>query len=466
MQDFRIEKDSLGEVKVPSTALYGAQTQRGIENWQISGMKEPEVFIRSYVMIKKAAARVNFDLGMMREDQYRAIDQASDEILKGSKHLDQFVIDVYQAGAGTSFNMNVNEVLANLAQELTGRARGKYDFVHPNDDVNKAQSTNDSFPTAMKMSICMEHQSFIPVLRETIKILRQKEKEFDSVLTSARTHLQDAVPIRLGQEFGAFGETLEKDLKRLESAVEELKYLNIGGTAAGTGMNSHPDYAAKMAENLAKQAGIDFKRGKNLVELSQNMSDVAFYSAALRNLALSLTKIANDIRLLVSGPTTGFDELMLPAVQPGSSIMPGKVNPVMMEMLNMVCFEVIGHDTTVSYSAQAGQLQLNVMMPVISYNVLMSLKILRNALDVCNQKCFSGIQANHERCEKYFSESMGLATALNTVVGYEKAAQVVKKAIADKKGIIDTVVEAGYLSRDEVKKYFSKNLTEPGFIKK
>lgn len=464
--EFRVEKDSLGEVKVPASALYGAQTQRGVENWQISGMKEPEVFIRAYVMIKKAAAKVNFDLGMMKEDQYRAIDQAADQILKERKHLDQFVIDVYQAGAGTSFNMNVNEVLANLAADLSGRSRGKYDFVHPNDDVNKAQSTNDSFPTAMKMSVSMEHEVFLPKLKECIRIFRHKQKEFDDVLTSARTHLQDAVPIRLGQEFGAFADTLEKDLARLQYAAEELRYLNIGGTAAGTGMNSHSEYAARMATELSKISGLEFKRGKNLVELSQNMTDLAFYSAALRNLALSLTKIANDIRLLVSGPTTGFDELMLPAVQPGSSIMPGKVNPVMMEMLNMVCFEVIGHDTTVSYAAQAGQLQLNVMMPVISYNLLMSLKILGNAIDVCNRKCFAGIEANKERCEKYFSESMGLATALNTVVGYEKAAQVVKKAIQEKKSITDAVVEAGYLTKEEVKKYFSKNLTEPGFITK
>jgi len=466
MPDSRIEKDSLGDVQVPAGAYYGAQTQRGVENWQISGIKEPEVFIRSFVMIKKAAAKVNFSLGMMREDQFRAIDQAADKILVDGKYLDQFVIDVYQAGAGTSFNMNVNEVLANLAAELSGKPKGKYDFVHPNDDVNKAQSTNDTFPTAMKMSICLEHKTLIPVLKETIKIFRAKEKEFDDILTSARTHLQDAVPIRLGQEFGAFAETLDKDLKRLEWAVEELKYLNIGGTAAGTGMNSHADYARMMAEELAKLGSVDFKPGKNLVELSQNMTDVSFYSGALRNLALSLTKIANDIRLLVSGPTTGFDELMLPAVQPGSSIMPGKVNPVMMEMLNMVCFEVIGHDTTVAMSAQAGQLQLNVMMPVISFNVLMSMKILRNALDVCNQKCFSGITANQERCHKYFSESMGLATALNTIVGYEKAAQVVKKAISEKKSITDAVIEAGYLNKDEVKKYFSKNLTMPGIVKK
>lgn len=465
-QNFRIEHDSLGELKVPQSAYYGVQTQRGVDNWQISGIREPEVFIRSYVMIKRAAAQVNAELGMMPQEKSQAILKAADEILVHQKHLDQFVIDVYQAGAGTSFNMNVNEVLANVACELSGKNRGDYSFVHPNDDVNKAQSTNDTFPTALKLSTLLEHQKLIPVLRRSIEVFRQKEKDFDGILTSARTHLQDAVPIRLGQEFGSFAESLTKELDRLEYAAKELEYLNIGGTAAGTGMNSHPDYAEKMAKELSRLSGLSLKKGKNLVELSQNMFDAAFYSASLRNLALTLTKIANDLRLLSSGPTTGLAEIQLPPVQPGSSIMPGKVNPVMMEMLNMVCFEVIGHDSTVSYSAQAGQLQLNVMMPVISYNLLMSLKILRNALNVCNEKCFAGIQPNLEQCERYFSESMGLATPLNTVVGYEKAAKVVKKAIEEKKKITDLVVEMGYLTQDEVNRYFGENLTRPGFIKK
>lgn len=465
-QNFRIEHDSLGELKVPQSAYYGVQTQRGVDNWQISGIREPEVFIRSYVMIKRAAAQVNAELGMMPQEKSQAILKAADEILVHQKHLDQFVIDVYQAGAGTSFNMNANEVLANVACELSGKNRGDYSFVHPNDDVNKAQSTNDTFPTALKLSTLLEHQKLIPVLRRSIEVFRQKEKDFDGILTSARTHLQDAVPIRLGQEFGSFAESLTKELDRLEFAAKELEYLNIGGTAAGTGMNSHPDYAEKMAKELSRLSGLSLKKGKNLVELSQNMFDAAFYSASLRNLALTLTKIANDLRLLSSGPTTGLAEIQLPPVQPGSSIMPGKVNPVMMEMLNMVCFEVIGHDTTVSYSAQAGQLQLNVMMPVISYNLLMSLKILRNALNVCNEKCFAGIQPNLEQCEKYFSESMGLATPLNTVIGYEKAAKVVKKAIEEKKKITDLVIEMGYLTQDEVNRYFGENLTRPGFIKK
>ncbi len=463
--EFRYEKDSLGQVKVPASVLYGAQTQRGLENWQISGWREPEVFVRSYVMIKRAAATVNRDLGMFEPEKANAIVRAADVILKEGRFLDSFVIDVFQAGAGTSFNMNVNEVLANLAADMEGKPRGVYDFIHPNDDVNRAQSTNDSFPTAIKIAVLLEHRKLCDVVQEVISIFRKKATELDDVLTSARTHLQDAVPIRLGQEFAAFADSLEKDLARLTWASEELAYLNIGGTAAGTGMNSHSDYASNMATELSTLSGLKLKRGKNLVELSQNMSDLAFYSSALRNLALTLTKIVNDLRLLSSGPTTGLNEIFLPAVQPGSSIMPGKVNPSMLEMLNQVCFQVIGNDTTVAYSTQAGQLQLNVMMPVIAFNMLTSLKILTNALATNSRYCFAGIQANHEMCTKYFSESMGLATAMNTVIGYEKAAKVVKQAMAEKKKITDVVVELGYLKQDDIKKYFSKNLTEPGFIK-
>ncbi|MDB5038974.1 MAG: hypothetical protein JWQ35_2502 [Bacteriovoracaceae bacterium] len=466
MADFRIEHDSLGEVKVPNSVLYGVQTQRGIQNWQISGIREPEVFIRAFVNIKRAAAVVNHELGMFEKEKADAIVKAADLILKKNQHLDQFVIDVFQAGAGTSFNMNVNEVLANLAAQISGKPLGDYKFVHPNDDVNRAQSTNDSFPTAMRISILLEHINLQKVLKEAIATFKKKAKEMDHVLTSARTHLQDAVPIRLGQEFQAYADSLEKDAARLEFARAELEYLNIGGTAAGTGMNSHHDYAEKMAKELSKATGLLLKRGKNLVELSQNMSDVCFYSAALRNTALTLTKICNDLRLLSSGPSTGLNEIFLPAVQPGSSIMPGKVNPSMIEMLNQVCFQVIGNDSTVAYSTQAGQLQLNVMMPVIIFNLLVSVKILTNGLKTCNDSCFAGIQPNLEQCSKYFNGSMGLATALNTVVGYEKAAKVVKTAMQEKKTITEVVLEMKYLTPDEIKKYFGANLTEPGFIDK
>lgn len=463
---FRTEHDSLGEVQVPHNVYYGVQTQRGLDNWKISGMREPEVFVRSYVMIKRSAAVVNSALNMLSKDRAEPIIKACDQILKEKKHMDSFVIDVFQAGAGTSFNMNVNEVLANLAAEISGKPLGKYDFIHPNDHVNMAQSTNDSFPTAMRISLLFGHAELVPVVETTIKTFRLKANELDSVLTTARTHLQDAVPIRLGQEFEAFADTLQKDLERIKYAAEEIAFLNIGGTAAGTGMNSHAEYAKKMADELSKVSGLSLKAGKNLVELSQNMSDVAFYSASLRNLALSLTKIVNDLRLLSSGPTSGLNEIFLPAVQPGSSIMPGKVNPSMLEMLNMVCFQVIGNDTTVSYSTQAGQLQLNVMMPGIIFNMLMSLKILTNGLQICTHRCFAGIQANKERCQKYFDESMGLATALNTVIGYEKAAKVVKQALSEKKSISEMAIQLGYLTKEDIKKYFGANLTKPGFIEK
>lgn len=464
--EFRIEHDSLGELKVPRKALYGVQTQRAVENWKVSGIMEPEVFVRSYVMIKRAAAKVNQDLGMIDVEKSKSIQAAADEILKEAKHYDQFVVDVYQAGAGTSFNMNCNEVLANLAIQKAGKKLGDYSYIHPNDHVNMAQSTNDSFPTAIRISMLLGHQELTKVIKRCVGIFQTKAKDFDRVLSSSRTHLQDAVPMRLGQAFGAFADSVEKDLKRLEFAVEELSYLNIGGTAAGTGMNSHPDYAQKMAAELSQLTGLKLKRGRNLVELSQNMSDCSFYSAALRNLSLTLTKIVNDLRLMSSGPTTGLEEINLPAVQPGSSIMPGKVNPSMLEMLNQVLFDVMGKDTTVSYCTQAGQFQLNVMMPIVAYNLVMSLKILTNGLSIVNEKCFAGITANEKRCRTYFASSMGLATALNTVVGYEKAAEVVKKALKEDKAIADLVVEMGYLSKEEVEKYFSYNLTEAGFIKK
>jgi aspartate ammonia-lyase len=465
-EDFRKEYDSLGEVKVPKSAFYGVQTQRGVQNWQVSGIKEPEVFIRSYVAIKRAAATVNEALGMLPREKGEAIRKACDQILKENKYLDQFVIDVFQAGAGTSFNMNVNEVISNLAAHLSGKPMGDYKFVHPNDDVNMAQSTNDSFPTAMRLSVLLEHKNLATVLKETVSIFKKQGQAMAGALTSARTHLQDAVPITLGQEFEAFSDSVKKDLERLEQARGGLEELNIGGTAAGTGMNSHPEYAERMAKELATLTGLNLKRGKNLVELSPNMSDMAFYSASLRNIALTVTKIANDLRLLSSGPSTGLNEIFLPALQPGSSIMPGKVNPSALEMLNMVCFQVIGNDTTVSYSTQAGQLQLNVMMPVISFNILMAMNVLKNGLKICNELCFSGIQPNLEQCAKYFEGSMGLATALNTVIGYEKAAKVVKQAVAEKKTITQLVLELGYLTKDEVKKYFGTNLTKPGFIQK
>lgn len=462
----RTEKDSLGEKKVPDDAYYGIQTLRGFENFQISGLREPEVFIRAYVAIKKAAAAANAELKILDSKISNAIVKAADEVLSG-KFLDSFIIDVFQAGAGTSFNMNVNEVLANRANEILGSKKGDYKTVHPNDHLNMAQSTNDSFPTAMRIASLWEHEPLKKSVKRLVQSFHKKGKEFDDVPTSARTHLQDAVPIRLGQEFEAFAVTLEKALKRMEIAAAPLHFLNIGATAAGTGMNSHPEYAQKMAKTLSDLAKLPLKNPENLVEIAQSTADFADYSSALKNLALDLIKIANDLRLLASGPRVGLNEILLPAVQPGSSIMPGKVNPVIAECANMVCFQVVGNDLAVSMASQASQLQLNVMMPVIIYNILFSSKILTNMMNTLAEKCVDGITANRAQCQAYFEKTLGLATALNPIIGYSKAAEVVKEAVKLNKPILKTIKDKGILTETEIKKLFApERLTKPGILKR
>ncbi len=462
----RTEKDSLGEKKVPDDAYYGIQTLRGFENFQISGLKEPEVFIRAYVTIKKAAALTNAELKILDPKISNAIVKAVDEI-SGAKFVDSFIIDVFQAGAGTSFNMNVNEVLANRANEILGSKKGDYKTVHPNDHVNMAQSTNDSFPTAMRIASLWERDSLKKSLRRLAQSFHKKGKEFDDIPTSSRTHLQDAVPIRLGQEFEAFAVTLEKALKRIEIAAAPLHFLNIGATAAGTGMNSHSEYAKKMAKTLSDLAKLPLKNPENLVEIAQSTADFADYSSALKNLALDLIKIANDLRLLASGPRVGFNEILLPAVQPGSSIMPGKVNPVIAECANMVCFQVMGNDVAVSMASQASQLQLNVMMPVIIYNILFSSKILTNMMNTLAEKCVDGIMANRAQCQAYFEKTLGLATALNPIIGYAAAAEVVKESVKTDTPILKMIEKKGILTEKEIKKYFDLHkLTEPGILKK
>lgn len=462
----RTEKDSLGEKKVPDDAYYGIQTLRGFENFQISGLREPAVFIRAYVTIKKAAAATNAELKILDSKISNAIVKAADEVL-GGKFADSFIIDVFQAGAGTSFNMNVNEVLANRTNEILGSKKGDYKTVHPNDHVNMAQSTNDSFPTAMRIASLWEHEPLKKSVKRLAQSFHKKGKEFDDVPTSARTHLQDAVPIRLGQEFEAFAVTLEKALKRMEIAAAPLHFLNIGATAAGTGMNSHSEYAQKMAKTLSDLAKLPLKNPENLVEIAQSTADFADYSSALKNLALDLIKIANDLRLLASGPRVGFNEILLPAVQPGSSIMPGKVNPVIAECANMVCFQVVGNDLAVSMASQASQLQLNVMMPVIIYNILFSSKILTNMMNTLAEKCVDGITANRAQCQAYFEKTLGLATALNPIIGYSKAAEVVKESVKLDKPILKTIEDKGILTKTEIKKLFApERLTKPGILKR
>jgi aspartate ammonia-lyase len=446
---YRVEHDSIGELKVPQEALYGVQTLRAIQNFPISGIKPHKVFVDATVHIKKAAARFHAQVGMLDKKKADAIINAADEILENGKWLDQFVVDVYQAGAGTSHNMNVNEVLANRAIELLGGERGDYKLVHPNDHVNMGQSTNDVIPTAIRLSGLLLVGDFLPVLEKLSKTFFEKGQEFKSVFKSGRTHLQDAVPITLGQEFSAYGECLKRHHGRIEAAAEDLKALGIGGTAAGSGLNTHKDYPVAMAKLLSEQTGLKLSSHPNLFEAMQSLAPAVSVSNAIRNLTLDLIRIANDFRLMTSGPTTGFGEILLPVMQPGSSIMPGKVNPVMAECLNMVCFQILGFDTTIAMASQAGQMELNVMMPVIAYNQNQMLTLMAQMLRVFEEKCVSGIKADEKRC-LYFAElSVQVAAALNPVIGYEKAAEVVKAALKEGKTIRQVVMEKKLLTEEK-----------------
>ena len=444
----RIERDSLGEREIPADAYYGIQTARAVENFPISGWKPFPSLVTATIQIKKAAARVNSNLGALDLKLARVIEAAADEVLEG-KLRSQFVVDPFQAGAGTSHNMNANEVLANRAIELLGGKMGDYSIVHPNDHVNMAQSTNDVFPTAMRLAALELEVGLANALDELAGSLGQKAIDFDAIVKSGRTHLQDAVPVRLGQEFGAYSAAISRNKRRLIHAAEELKEIGLGGTAAGTGLNAPPGYRKLVIEELNAITGIQLRPASNYFEAMQSMSPFVALSGALRTLATDVIRIANDLRLLGSGPNTGLLEINLPAVQPGSSIMPGKVNPVMAEMTDMVCFQVIGNDLAISTAAQAGQLELNVMMPVIAFNLLMSLTILTNALNALRERCVDGITANPERCRWYFEHSVALATALNPKIGYTRAAELAKEAIAAGKTIREVMVETGMFTAKE-----------------
>jgi aspartate ammonia-lyase len=446
---FRIEHDSIGELKVPAEALWGVQAQRAVENFPISGIKPHRVFIEATVHIKKAAARFHAKAGMLDKKKAEAIVEASDEILKEGKWLDHFVVDVYQAGAGTSHNMNTNEVLANRAIELLKGKRGDYKIVHPNDHVNMGQSTNDVIPTAIRLSGLLLTRSFLPILKKLASSFRLKGKEFAKVYKSGRTHLQDAALMTLGQEFNAYGENLERHAKRIERASEEMRELGIGGSAVGTGLNTHKDYCKMMSVLLSQQTGLKLTPHPDLFEAMQSLSPAVSLSNAYRNLALDLIRIANDFRLMTSGPATGFGEILLPVMQPGSSIMPGKVNPVMAECLNMVCYQVLGHDTTVAFAAQAGQMELNVMMPVLAYNLNQEIFLLTNMLQAFDGKCVTGIRAEEARCRQFADQSTQVAAALNPVIGYEKAAEVVKAALKEGKTVKQVVLEKNILTEDQ-----------------
>ena len=462
---FRIEEDSLGEIKVPKNAYWGAQTQRAVENFPISGQKAHSAFIRASAQVKKAACITNRDLGLIEKDNADAIMRVCDEIIDGKLH-DQFVVDIFQAGAGTSHNMNCNEVIANRANQILGAPLGRYDPVHPNDTVNMSQSTNDFMPTAIRIaSIKLSHQlkGKLDILE---KALDSKANEFDSIIKAARTHLQDAVPIRLGQEFSGYARSVERHIKWIDDASAELGEIGFGGSAAGTGLNCHPDYRRKVTENLARQTGFDIRPAKNYFEAMQSMAPFVGLSSALRNFAQDLSRIANDLRLLSSGPRTGLAELLLPTRQPGSSIMPGKVNPVMAEMVNMVCFAVIGNDESILWAAQAGQLDLNVMMPLIACKLPESMTILTNAVDLFARFCIEGLKADPDRCKAYAESSAAVVTALNPIIGYAKAAEIVKQSFAENKTIREILLEEKLVDRKKIDEILDLiKLTEPGIHK-
>ncbi|MEO8635874.1 MAG: aspartate ammonia-lyase [Gemmatimonadales bacterium] len=449
MSSPRLEKDPLGEKAVPADALYGIQTLRAIENFPISGLRPLPAFVDAVIWIKRAAALTHRETGRLEVPLANAIVQAADEILAG-QHRDQFLVDVYQAGAGTSHNMNCNEVLANRANELLGQPRGSYAPVHPNDHVNMAQSTNDVIPTAMRLATLATVPLLLDAMAKLAATLLDKGKQFDHIIKSGRTHLQDATPIRLGQEFTAWGHTVERHRLKLSQGAEWLRDLGIGGTAVGTGINAEPAYPGLMVKYLRQVSGLELRVGQDRIQLMQSMGDIATFTGAFRAWVLDLAKIANDIRLLASGPRTGLAEILLPAVQPGSSIMPGKVNPSVAEMVNQVCFQALGIDTTVALAAEAGQLELNVMMPVMAHNVVFGLLIVGNATRVFAERCIAGIEADETLCAYWLERSPALVTALAPKLGYADSAKLAKEAIATGLTVRELVIKKGLLQGKEL----------------
>ena len=457
----RQEKDSLGFVDVPGTALYGAQTARAVTNFPISGMRASPYLVRAAAMIKLAAAKANGELGLLTPEQSNAIMQAAQEVLDGD-HIGEFVVDVFQAGAGVSFHMNTNEVLANRANQILGGELGAYTFVHPNDHVNYGQSTNDVFPTAMRLSALLALRDLYPVLSSLAEGLEAKAAEFDGILKAGRTHMQDAVPIRLGQEFAAYAVAVRRSESAIRTAESTLLELGLGGSAVGTGINTHPAYRALAIRYLVEISGFAVFPSDDMRHAMQSCAPMATVSGALRTLALEIIRISNDLRLLSSGPNTGLREIDLPGLQPGSSIMPGKVNPVLPELAAMVGFQVCGNDATVAMAVQAGQLELNVMMPAMAHNVLQSITILTNTLRELDHRCIRGITANADRCAFYAQSTVSLATALNPYIGYARAAQVVKQSIATGKSIIAIVRDEGLLTEDQIATILdARAMTEP-----
>jgi aspartate ammonia-lyase len=457
----RTEKDSLGTREIAGDRYYGIQTTRALENYPISGMRAHPTLIRAFGMVKEAAAEANRELGLVDTRIADAIIQAAKEVQQG-KWNSEFVVDVFQAGAGVSFHMNTNEVIANRGVEFLGGELGDYSKVHPNDHVNYGQSTNDVFPTGMRLATLLELENLYPVLDSLVSALETKGKEFHDILKSGRTHMQDAVPMRLGQEFEAYAGAVRRAEDAIRANAELLRELGLGGSAVGTGINTHPDYREKAIKNLARISGQKLLPANDMRYAMQSNLPMAAVSSALRNLALEVIRISNDLRLLSSGPNTGFAEINLPALQPGSSIMPGKINPVIPELAAMVSFQVIGNDVAVAMAVQAGQLELNVMMPTMAYSVLQSITILTNMLRQFTDKCVAGITANDKRCNFYVQATVSLATALNPYIGYAKAAEVAKESVATGNSIIQIVRERKLLTEEQIKEILDPaRMTEP-----
>ncbi|WP_029214717.1 class II fumarate hydratase [Kallotenue papyrolyticum] len=461
-EGFRIERDSMGEMQVPADALWGAQTQRAVLNFPISNLRFPRSFIKALGLIKKAAAEVNMELGELDERIGQAIVQACDEVIEGQ--LDRhFVLDIFQTGSGTSTNMNANEVIANRATQLLGGEIGSR-LVHPNDHVNMGQSSNDVIPTAMHVAarVAIE-QELIPALERLRDALQAKAADFDDVIKSGRTHLMDATPVRLGQEFGGYASQIAHGIKRVREASEDLAELALGGTAVGTGTNQLPEFAQRAIRRIAQYTGVPFREADNHFEAQGAKDAYVYASGALNTVAVSLMKIANDIRWMASGPTSGLAEIQLPAIQPGSSIMPGKVNPVLCEAVMMVAAQVMGNHVTVTIGGQHGNFELNTMMPVMAHNLLEAISITTTVCDAFREKCVAGIVANRQRCQELLERNPAIATALNKVIGYDKAAEIAKEAAATGKSVREVVKARGLLSDEQLDEILNvRDMTEPG----
>lgn len=459
----RTETDPLGDVEVPANALYGVQTQRAMDNFAISGIGPHPAFVWATVVVKKAAAMAHRSTGRLDPDLADAIVGAADELLVGGLHHDQFVVDVFQAGAGTSHNMNANELLANRANELLGSGRGSYAPVHPNDHVNMAQSTNDVIPTAIALAALKLLQGLYESLDGLAGALEEKALEWDNVVKSGRTHLQDATPVRLGQEFGGYASAIRRDATFIRDAEAHVQELSLGGTAVGSGLNAEPAYQKAVIDIIGEITGMAVRRSDNLFYSMQSMARFAMLSGSLRTLAVDLSRIANDVRLLASGPRTGISELRLPELQPGSSIMPGKVNPVMAECLNMVCFHVFGNDTAIQWASEAGQLELNVMMPCIAYNLCQSIEILANVTSAFDVKAVRGLEIDDRMLRFWLERNTMLATALAPKIGYASAAEIAKEAVATGEGVPDVAARLTEIPPEELREILDPTpMTEGG----